>query len=331
MPLLRTLPLVFALAACGCGSQAILLGTQGEDVFITYDALALPGEEVELRTRIQVGELLRPQPGCVVRFLRDGKLYKAAVSDDNGVAAVTFSADRPGTYRFTAELSPSGFPDAPPPPQQLLVACRRSDEPALIVDLDKTLVASGFRQVLLGEPEPMPRSPEVMRRLAEDYFVIYLTHRPDYFGPKSKAWLRKHNYPEGPVLLADIGGFLGGSGDFKTQAIRQLRRRFNNIAIGIGDKISDAAAYHSNGMRAFLILQTPAAATPQRLRRISQSLEALPEGVQVVRSWAQIAEAVFHNASYPRSEAQRELLETADALSPQTQRSREPDALDDAP
>lgn len=310
--LLATLSLLCLLAAYGCGSQSVLFDTEGEYLFIASDALALPGERVELRARLQMGDLLKSKAGCVVRFLRDGQLYKAAETDDDGVAVVTFVPEEPGVYRFTAELSPNGFPDAPPPPQKLLVACRRSDEPIIIVDLDKTLVASGFHLVLIGEPEPMPDSPRVMQRLTEKHSVIYLTHRPDYFGPKSKAWLGKHNYPSGPVLLSDIGGFFSGSAAFKTKVIRRLRSRFKNIRIGIGDKVSDAKSYHENGIRAFLIIEIPQAATAEQLRVLAKSLETLPDQVQVVTSWSQIENALFGNESFPRSRMQRELEKKAE-------------------
>ncbi len=64
------------------------------------------------------------------------------------------------------------------------------------------------------------------------------------------------NYPVGPVLLSDIGGFFRGSGAFKTSALRELRKRFTNIEIGIGDKISDARSYYDNYMQSFLIILT---------------------------------------------------------------------------
>ena len=196
------------------------------------------------------------------------------------------------------------------------MACRKSDELAMIVDLDKTLVASGFHLVLIGEPEPMPYSSRVMRRLAEKHSVIYLTHRPDYFGPKSKAWLGKYNYPTRPVLLSDIGGFSSGSAAFKTKAIQQLCSRFKNIRIGIGDKVSDANSYHENEIQTFLIIDIPQAATAEQLRMLAKSLETLPDQVQVVPPWSQIENVLFENGSYPRSEMQRELEKKAEEKTP---------------
>jgi hypothetical protein len=310
-----TLLLAF-LAAGGCGTQDVLLGAEKGYLFTAYDAVSPPGEPVELRARLQAGDLLSARSGYVVRFLRDGRIFKAAETDADGVAAVTFTPSGPDDYRFTVEVSPNGFPDQPPSPVELLVACRAADTPLMVVDLDKTLVASGFQDVLIGSPQPMPQSQEVMKRLAERYSVVYLTHRPDLFGPRSKAWLREYAYPAGPLLLSDIGGFLKGSEAFKSRMLRELGRRFKRIEIGIGDKVSDAEAYHDNGIQAFLIIQPDQLRTPQELRALSESLAKLPEAVQVVTGWDQVEKAVFAKASFPRSRAQQQLNKLAEAMEP---------------
>lgn len=298
----------------GCGSQSVLFDTGSEYLFVGFDALSLPGEQVQLQARLQAGDLLQPQEGYVVRFYRDGKLFKIAETDRHGMATVSFTPEGPGTYRFTADLSPNGFTDKMPSVQSLLVACRDAEEPMLVVDLDKTLVASGFETVLIGDPQPMAGSVQVMQRLAEKHSIIYLTHRPDYFGPKSKAWLQKNNYPDGPVLLSDIEGFLSGSGEFKSNAIRQLREKFTNIEIGIGDKVSDAQSYYDNYMQSFLIMDLPASPTAIQLREMAGAMETLPDEVQVVSSWAQIEAAIFEGEKYPRSAAQKLLSSMADAI-----------------
>ena len=291
----------------GCGVQQVLLGTEGEYFYGAFDGLALPGEEVALRARLQGGDLLGARSGYVVRFLRDGRLFKAAETDGDGVATVSFTPPATGDYDFTAELSPRGFPDDPPAPRDFTVVCRPADTPMIVVDMDKTVVASGFQQVLIGDPEPMPNSQKVMQRLPERYTVVYLTHRPDYFGPKSKAWLRRHRYPSGPLLLSDIGGFLRGSGAFKDAALSELRGKFKRIEIGVGDKVSDAQAYHDNGLKAFLIVQIPQAADAASYEAMDKDLAALADEAQVVTDWRQIADALAKKASYPRSAMQQKL------------------------
>jgi len=299
-------------AAGGCGTQSLLLGTEGGCLFTVTDTMATPGEEISLKARLQSGDFLRGRQGYVVRFTLDGKPYKAAETDGDGVATVSFEPPAAGNYRFTAEVAPMGLADDPPPPGPLLVACRESNAPLAVVDLDKTVVASGFHTVLIGEAAPMAGSVDVLKRLTGQYTLVYLTHRPDAFGPKSKRWLRQQGFPAGPVLLSTAGGFLRGSGTYKSEALAQLKRRFEKIEIGIGDKISDAQAYHANGLKAFLIIQVPDAAPPAALTALAEALEPLPEAVQVVTGWDQIERALFAGGAYPRPDAQRRLRALAE-------------------
>jgi hypothetical protein len=302
------------VSACGCGAQNVLFGGRQGYLFTASDAVALPGEEVLLRAHLQGGDLLRDQPGYVVRFSRGGEYYKAAETDRDGLAAVSFTPPEAGDYVFRVELSPNGFPDQPPEPVEAFVLCRRADTPLVIIDLDKTVVASGFQQVLVGTPEPMADSVEVMKRLAKEYTPIYLTHRPDLFGPKSRAWLREHDYPGGPLLLSDIGGFLKGSGAFKSAMLGDIRRRFKGNAVGIGDKVSDAVAYHDHGLRAFLIIQPDETAGAAGLRQLADSLDPLPDAVQVVTGWREIERAVFEGATFPKTALQDRLRKRVDEL-----------------
>ena len=299
-------------AGGGCGTQQVLLGGEGEYLLTAFDALAAPGEEVTLRARLQAGDFLTPKSGHVVRFLRGGRLFKAAETDGDGVAAVSFRPDAPGDYPFAVEVSPSRFADGPPAPNELVVACRRLDAPVLVVDMNRTLVASGFDRALTGDAKPMPGSPAAMRRLARRYTLVYLTHRPDYFGPKSRAWLRRHGYPPGAVLLSDIGESPRGSGVFKPGTLGELPERFKKIEIGIGDKVAGARAYHDNGLKAFLIVHIEPKASVEDLRQLAESLQGLPEAVQAVTGWDQIEKAVFGGAAFPRSGMVAELNKLAD-------------------
>ena len=294
-------------ALAGCGAQAMLLGAEKGHLVTAYDVLATPGQTVELRVRHQSGDLLADRAGHVVHFRIDGKLYRAAETDENGYAAVTFTPTTPADHLFTAAFSSNGFAGEPPAPVMLRVACMPADTPIMIVDLDHTLVAGGFEEVLIGDPDPMPNSREVMRRLTTRYTPVYLTHRPYYFATKSKAWLKRYGYPPGAVLLSDVAGFLKGSEAFKSAALFALRRTFKQIRIGIGDKPADAKAYHDNGIRAFLLLRPDPADGAESLRQLAEELAELPEAVQVAGDWCEIERAVLGAARYPRSRAQGQL------------------------
>jgi len=303
-----TLGLLGALTiAAGCGAQTLILGTEGSYLLTVRDALAVPGEQIQLRARFQGGDFLRGRQGHVIRFDRGGKVYRATSTDADGVAVVSFTPAQVGDYRFVAVVSPDGLPDDPPEPRELLVACRPPEEPIAVVDLDKTVVASGFHTVLLGDPTPMARSAEVLNRLAKTHTIVFLTHRPDYFGPKSKTWLKANGYPPGPVLLSTVGSFLKGSGTYKSEMIAAMKKRFTKIEIGIGDKTSDVVAYHENGLKAFLIIQIPDDASAAQLDALADSIKDLPDAIQVVTGWDQVEEGLFGRGTYPRSAMEKKL------------------------
>ncbi len=300
----------------GCGVQELMLGTENDYLLLAMDCLATPGQETMLHVELRGGDFLRGQPGLAVRFFRDGKLFKVAETGDDGVAAVTFTPGAPGDYEFVVQVVPAGLSQSPPEPAPLLVACRQPDAPLALVDLDKTVVESGFEEVLLGTPKPMDHSRRVLGRLAQTRTIVYLTHRPELLGPKSKHWLADNGFPRGPLLSSTASGFLKGSGAYKAGRIAKLKKTFSNLEMGIGDKISDARAYLDNGMRAIVILNTPAADARNRRARLKDLVEELKslkddEKVQVVTGWDQAEKAIFEGTAYPPSAMCQRLLELA--------------------
>jgi len=316
MKRLGMLTIVVCLAA-GCGAQREVLGIGGTTLLTTLDVLAVPGQPVDLTARLQHGDLLQGKPGYVVRFFGKRGLYRATETDDGGVARVAFTPAKAGEYPFTVSVSPIGIADDPPAEQRMTVWCRKPDTPIVVVDLDKTVVASGFDTVLLGragQAEPMPHSQEVLRRLAATHTILYLTHRPDYFSIKSRSWLTEHKYPPGPLLLSSLSGFLSGSETFKSRMLAGLRKHFTNMKIGIGDKIGDGMAYHTNGLRAFVIVRIPGGRAAEELRDVAKDVDALPAAVSVVTGWDQVSRILEGRAAHPPSVVAMELRSAADAL-----------------
>jgi hypothetical protein len=306
--------LLLAAGAAGCGFLRDIFGEEEGYLFAGRDVLAVPGEEVAVRARLQSGSFLRDKVGVPVRFEYGGRLLGEVLTDKDGCASVPFTPPAPGDYVVTAAAIPESHKVPPPTPVEALVCCREAGAPLIIVDLDKTLVASGFKKVLVGDPPPMPNSVEVMNELAGRFTVVYLTHRPDAFDPKTKAWLHEHGYPHGPALLASKKEFLKGSGEYKTDEIEQLRRRFNGRLIGIGDQISDAQAYRTNGAEALLLVRIPDGARAGDLKRLAHALRSAPPDAQVVGDWREIRQAVLEGARFPRQRFIDNLVRRAEEL-----------------
>jgi len=313
------------LAACmaGCGLEHLIFGTQGSYLLTAHDTLALPGEQVTLKARLEGGKFLRDQPGVPLQFQCEGLLNCRVATDSEGCATTPFRPAAPGDYLVTVSVEPGILKNTAPESAVLLVTCRKADAPLAIVDLDKTLVASGFKAVLVGNPKPMPQSLEVMRRLAKDYTVIYLTHRAEFLGHKSKAWLHDYGYPLAPLLLADSHEMFERSGPYKAAVLETLRQRFRGRAIGIGDQISDALAYRQNEIEPFLLITVPPDANAGDLRKLADSLQPLPENDQVLTGWGEIERAVLDGRPHLRPAAQAELRRRAEKITAQKKTSRD--------
>lgn len=313
------------LCVGGCGAQQVLLGTESSYVFVASDALALPGETVDVKAQLRAGDFLQGSAGHPVRFYRGEEFYKVAETDTGGVATVAFTPDEPGNYPFRAEVVATGLKDDPPSPARINVFCRQAETSIVIVDLDKTIVASGFHTVLIGSPDPMDHSQDVLERLHKSHTIVYLTHRPDLFGIKSRKFLDDEGYPDGPLLLSSVSGFMKGSGAFKSGELADLKNRFPNVRIGIGDKISDAQAYHENGLQAFLIIKIPDEDNPEPYEELANDLGELNEEVQVVTGWRQVEEVLFGGGDYPRPAMQKRLYDLADTARSKQRKQDEDD------
>jgi len=293
---------VLPLLCAGCGTQSWLTHTERGVLFRGFDTLAREDEQVNVSAKLQFGDYLQPQANYLVTFYFDGKPAGQARTDENGIAEIAFVPEEPGLFNFEARLEAQEIGLEKPPAATVLVCCPEKNRELMVVDLDKTLVASGFSTVLLGDPMPVPDSVRILNKFAQRFTLIYLTHRPDLFAASSKDWLRKHGYPPGPLLLSSLSSFFEGSEKYKTGRLSRLKKEFPNLTLGIGDKFSDARAYAANGMAAYLILRVEENQKSAYYSSIIEEIKALPPPVEVVSGWKEIDECFFQKRKHPRGE-----------------------------
>lgn len=279
------------------------------------DVLALPGEKVTLRIRFESGTFLRDEKNRTLRITMDGKTYAVVATDREGFAETSFVPPAADDYRFGVEVmdTPEG---AAWPGASLLVCCRSADAPLLVVDLDGTVMEADFEKVLTGDPQPLPDAPAVLGQLGRNYTIVYLTHRPELFGPKSKDWLARHGFPPGPVLLSDLMAFARGSRRYKTDRLHDIRSQFTGRAFGVGDQISDARAYRENGISPILLYHVYDANNPDSLKEQAEKLGKQPENTEVVCDWRQVREFMVEGRHFPPARRKEELLRQAAMLKP---------------
>lgn len=313
----RSLLVTLALAAGCCAQEEIVrqfLGTDADCLLNTHDVLAVPGEEVALRVTLEVMPLIGATPEAEVR-IRMGKEFSASLQiGRSGEAGTTFTPQSPGDYVFTVDVAPNEAFEVLPRPAELRVTCRKADTPIIIVDLDDTVIVTNVLRLAAGAAMPVPGSLEALGRLSGDYTVVYLTFRPDPLGLRSKRWLKRHHYPAGPLLMPSKADLLGGSGDFKSRKLRKLRKSFDRIAIGVGDKISDVRAYEDNDLTGFLLLPVREFKDSEDCFDLIEELDKLDGNTQVVHDWQEILDVVYEGKSFPRSSAQEDLRATAMSL-----------------
>jgi len=229
-------------------------------------------------------------------------------TDANGVAAMRWTPPEAGNYSFEAGIVAvpnENSRDMLGVKASLLVAAR-DKALQVVVDLDHTVVDSSFFDVMVSGGKCMADSVEVLGRVSKRYGIIYLTHRPDLLTHKSKSWLADNGYPSGPLLVSEMKDVLEG-GKFKSARLAVLRRDSPGVAIGIGDKLSDAQGYLDNGMSAYLIPDYKE--KPRDMRALAAEIRALRgQGrLQVVSNWRQIEQGIFSGKKFPPEDFAREL------------------------
>ncbi len=282
-------------------ASTITMGAEHGAVFHAYDMLAFPGQATSLTARLQRADNLQGLGGARIGYYQGATKLGEALTDANGYAALPFTPLGDGDYALTVKIlavpQRRFAPMLDVSPAHLLVAARGPKTEIVVVDLDHTLVASGFHHVLLGTAKPMAGSQAVLQRLARRYTLVYLTHRPNLLGRRSKGWLRQYGYPPAPVLLSTISQAVGGSASFKTGKLAELRKAYPNVRIGIGDKVSDTRSYAENNIPAYLIPHYKD--KPSDLRKLAAEIRSLPSTVQVVHDWRQVQAGIFDAQRYP--------------------------------
>ena len=305
----------------------VFLAAEGGVLFYSFDTLAYPGEPVDLAARAQLLKRMKGIEGVTVSFLDGDKLLGCAHTDASGLAKLAWTPPRPGDYKLTAAIAslPEGVDEAilKLSPAPLLAAARAKDTEFVVIDLDHTVVDSSFFHVLLGNPTPMANSVEVTKRIAKSYSIIYLTHRPDLLTQKSKAWLDRHGYPTGPLLVSELTDAFGDSGKFKTAKLKAVKKSYPNVKFGIGDKLSDAQAYVDNGLTAYLIPHYKE--KPEDMSEMARDIRKLRgrDRLNVVDGWREIEMGVFKGRSYKPSTYVGRLERRAKQLAREEQRRRE--------
>jgi hypothetical protein len=280
------------------------------------DLLVEAGQEAALEASLGTGLRKEGLDGKRIQFFLGEQLLGEAGTDGAGTATLKWKVPRKAAdYRIRASLNPADQTQEKVADADIFVAARAKDATLVVVDLDRTVVQSGFFSVLVGTAKPMPGAAVVLGRLAKDSTIVYLTHRPDFLAPTSKRWLTENGFPPGPALTSTMTTLLTGSGPYKAARLAAVKKTFPNVLVGIGDKMSDAKIYIENGVRPILMFQPDwSEHEPEKFDKLADELAALPDAVQVVSNWQQVAAICFEKAAFPKQDVEKRLRDTAKEL-----------------
>jgi len=248
-------------------------------VLIGYDVLCKPGERVLLKGRLwRKRILLRGVMGRKIEFFLGKELIGEARTDREGLATLPFRPEGEEDYFIRVVLAErEGLRTDV---ASLLVSSRQVETRTAVLDIDGTLAQSSvwllpFRSH--RKIRPLPGAIEAVWALARRYAIIYLTGRDDSFLQKTKEWLEMHAFPRAPVFFWDPAMRLVTPAVHKMLTIKALKKEWPNLVLGIGDRPSDALAYLSGGIKAYIV------GTHHR---------RAPEGAAVFRNWAEVSREI---------------------------------------
>lgn len=129
--------------------------------------------------------------------------------------------------------------------------------PRIVVDIDDTICHRLPRWMqmsgLFWVCWPQAGAAQVLGELHRRYGIVYVTTRNLLRAGETCRWLRRHGFPleEGGIFFRWPPG--RGYGGYKEAVITRLKAAGMPLAVGLGDRRSDARAYHAAGLRAILL------------------------------------------------------------------------------
>ncbi len=221
------------------------------------DVLVRVGQEARVTARLGPKDLFRlglSFRGNAIRFFVDSEDVGDARVGWNGAATATFMAHQEREYRVVAScLNVRGREVAS---ASATIFARGTERAAIILDVDGTLShSSAFAATFKRNRKipPLQGAADVTRKLAKRYDLIFVTGRKRSLRRKTVAWLAENGFPRAPAYFSPFFAKTFHHQRFKTRLIGELKRSWENIAIGIGDRDADAKAYAANGLQVILI------------------------------------------------------------------------------
>ncbi len=242
----RRLSALLLLAAAGCGRPILSVD----------DAVLIAGQPVRLVAYLEREPMFGVRNGVentTLAFRLDGTEAGSARTGSNGEAEIRVTLPSPDLRTFEARATVDG--------RELRGPGRIFDwrVPRVIVvaDIDETLADTAYDDLLFEERDtetrPLRGAVEAMREISRHGHIVYLTIRPRFLLEPTREWLRKYDFPPGPVITSVRLRDLVRQTEYKRRRLADLRQMAPNLLVGIGDTDVDAEAYGANRMLTLIL------------------------------------------------------------------------------
>lgn len=237
------------------------------------DLLATPEEEVVLEVEAEKVLLPFVDPafeGAEIELEGVGRAKAGA----GGRAEFRLGRLGVGLHRFEARLEGAA-------PATALVQVAACETPLFVTDIDKTIadvssVAFPFRSN--ASVAAFESAREVLEVIGRTMAIVYLSARDHIFTAKTKDWLRRHAFPEGPLYVRRVRFWSASPRRHKLARLAEICSRFPNVRWGVGDLVGDVEAYAARNIRPILLT--------------SKRRDGLPANCLTASSWKEIAQIV---------------------------------------
>ena len=279
-----------------------------------FDQLGRPGEGINVRAKLSHDGLIGIHPnmhGYPLSFAGPTIAPRVIPTAEEGIAAVGTQAPANPGGMVRVQVRFPGSRGHRPAESVARLFSWSAESRILVVDIDHTISNMRSRDILFTDNDRIPTLPgavESLTRLSGTYRILYLTARDESLYNKTRSWLEAKGFPEGPLFTRDFNLFREGQGEFKRRFLAELKTRFPNTVVGVGDREEDARAYVANGLRAFILAPVGAA-------RVSTRAVLAP-------SWGSICDSLLPSAASLPDTVPPQLRQADDGARPARRRRR---------
>lgn len=239
--------------------------------------------------------------------LEEAKFLGSGETNDDGVATLEWTAEKPGRYQLEVRLRQgSEYVGLPGP---LTVAVPAPDRTVVLVQLDETVSTATSLQMFRGtantEIPAVDGAKPILEALATHYQLVYLTDLDASFTSKFKAWLELRDMPPAPVVFWDLFEDSLSHATYMDKLVAKLVKDVPQVRVGIGGQLSDAKAFVKHGL-AGIVLADEVDADERQPEEIwaRQWVECLGHVVQIHRC-EKLLQTMVHGSAAESAEALR--------------------------